>query len=113
MIKKELLENGKELVVFMGCVFILGVSKKFDNDYYKAKTILEKKTITRADRLVLISIYQSAYHTSGKIEGVTSYDSSATNCIFARQCKKRQRAIPPIFAITVMIKHKRITSYSH
>ena len=94
MIKRELLENGKEIIVFMGCVFILGESKKFDRDFFQAKTILEKKTITRADRLVLISIYQSAYHTSGKIEGVTSYDSSATNCAFCKAMQEKAKGNP-------------------
>lgn len=81
--KKEF--NGTPVVKF-GMVFILGRSKKFDRDFYKACAILDKgaKNLTKADRLQLLMIYQAAYHDGGKIEGAFSFDSSATNCGFCK-----------------------------
>lgn len=74
-----------------GCVFICGKAPKFDKDLETVRGILEKdpETITHEDRIKLIMIYQSSYHKDGKIECVTSYDSSATNCAF---CKKMRAA---------------------
>ena len=71
-------------VEFMGCTFTLGNAKAFDKDFESARAILERnpETWTKAERFKLLSIYRPSYHESGKIEGITSYDSSATNCRF-------------------------------
>ena len=65
-----------------------GASEKFDRDFQIVKTILEKDDISAADRIQLLSIYKSAYHDGGKIAGVTSYDSTATNCQFCQAMRK-------------------------
>lgn len=71
---------------YMGCTFFVGSSKAFDKDLETVKGILDKGTdnLTAADRFKLLAIYHPAYHKDGKIEGITSYDSSATNCTFCR-----------------------------
>jgi hypothetical protein len=80
----------KTLISYHGYKFITGVSKKFDNDLLKVCAIMDKGTenLTAADRFQLCTIYKSAYHESGKIECVTSFDSSATNCIFCQAMRK-------------------------
>lgn len=81
-------EVKKEVVTFMDYEFVLGVSKKFDNDFYQVKNIFEKGTFSDTDRIKLIMIYKPSYHESGKIEGVTSYDSTATGCKFCEKMRK-------------------------
>lgn len=94
--KKEF--KGTPIVKF-GMVFILGKSKKFDRDFFKVCEILDKgaANLTKADRLQLLFIYQTAYHKDGKIEGAFSFDSSATNCSFCKamraKAEKDQRHI--------------------
>lgn len=71
---------------FMGCTFFVGSSKKFDKDLQTVKDIFSKgiENLTQADKFKLLAIYHPAYHEDGKIEGITSYDSSATNCAFCQ-----------------------------
>lgn len=90
--------NNKEfmgdVVVKFGCIFVLGKYPKFDRDLDRVSAILEKETITAADRIQLLTIYKSSYHDSGKIEGVTSFDSSATNCAFCRGMRHQAEGNP-------------------
>ena len=73
---------------------VMEASKKFEKDLLTVKTILEKDVITEADRIALLTIYKAAYHDSGKIEGITSYDSTATNCAFCAQMRKAAESNP-------------------
>ena len=50
--------------------------------------------LTPADRLELLRIYNVAFHESGKIEGIFSLDSSATNCGFCRKMREYAAAHP-------------------
>lgn len=86
-------KNGKQAtekqitkVVFMGCVFYIGQTAKFDRDFETARAILEKdpEAITKPERIRLLKIYRPGKHETGKIEGITSYDSSSTNCGFCQ-----------------------------
>lgn len=69
-----------------------GKAGRLEKDVMIVKGIFDKglENITHEDRLVLLSIYNIAYHESGKIEGIFSLDSSATNCSFC--IKMRQYA---------------------
>jgi len=80
----------RENIAIAGKIMELAMkaSRKFENDFAIVKAILEKPVISAADRMVLLSIYKAAYHESGKIEGITSYDSSATNCEFCANMRK-------------------------
>ena len=78
----------ENIIKVNGISFVSGISKKFDTDLFRVKSILEKPEITAADRMELIIIYAPAFHTSGKIEGITSYDSSAHSCTFCNACRK-------------------------
>lgn len=80
----------KNTIIYMNCEFTTGYSKKFDADLETVKSIFSKgiENLTHADRIKLLKIYNVAYHKSGKIEGITSYDSSATNCEFCKHCRK-------------------------
>lgn len=75
---------------YMNCEFTLGKSAKFDKDYETVTAILDKgiENITKADRIKLLAVYHPAWHDGGKIEGITSYDSTATNCGFCQQMRK-------------------------
>lgn len=67
---------------------VMNASAKFEKDFSTVKAILEKDVISATDRIALLSIYKSAYHESGKIEGITSFDSTATNCDFCKAMRK-------------------------
>lgn len=78
------------IIKFMGIEFTTEKSRKFDSDLNKVMQILSKgiENLTVADRYTLLSIYNPAYHKSGKIEGITSFDSSATSCEFCQRCRQ-------------------------
>lgn len=78
-----------EIRNLLGVEFVLGKSKKFDNRFYEAAPLLEKKFLTSSDRLHLISLYQTSWHDDGKIEDFTSCDGSCHACEF---CKKMREA---------------------
>ena len=63
-------------------------TSKFEKELFEVKSILEKEEITQAGKYKLLSIYHPAFHESGKIEGITSYDSTATNCEFCEMMRK-------------------------
>lgn len=71
-------------------------SAKFNRDFETVKAILSKpaEDITAVDRMTLLAIYRPAYHESGKIEGVTSYDSTASNCDFCRAMREAAKNNP-------------------
>lgn len=50
--------------------------------------------LTPSERLELLRIYNVAFHESGKIEGIFSLDSSATNCGFCRKMREYAAAHP-------------------
>lgn len=87
--------HGKEkachVEVINGCPFLLGLNS-FDKVFELVAPILRKveagEDLTAADRLILIMNYNAAYHTSGKIEGITSFDSSCTGCAFCQKMRK-------------------------
>lgn len=90
-------ESKKEFktISLCGYEFIVEVTKsgkpgKIEKDLAIVAGILNKGEITHFDRLQLLAVYNIAYHESGKIEGVFSLDSSATNCSFC--VKMRQLA---------------------
>lgn len=76
-------------IEMFGYVFPCEITKsgkpgKLEKDLEIVKSIFEKgiENLTSADRFQLLNVYNVAYHESGKIEGVFSLDSSATNCRF-------------------------------
>ena len=81
---------------YMGRKFFVGASGKFDKDLATVKGIFEKgiENLTHIDRTKLIMIYSPAYHKTGKIEGITSFDSSATNCEFCKTMRKAAEKNP-------------------
>lgn len=67
-------------------------NKKFEKDVNRVKTILEKPEITTTDKMELLNIYSASFHKDGKIEGSTSFDSTATNCAFCQKmCKAAEK----------------------
>ena len=52
------------------------------------ENILNKPEISATDRFTLLRIYNVAFHESGKIEDIYSFDSSATNCEFCAKMRK-------------------------
>lgn len=81
--------------VYKEKVFFLNQSKPFDNDFYKVKSILDKNPndITENDKITLLSIYSIAYHNDGKIENISSGDSTATNCTFCQSMRKEAEKV--------------------
>lgn len=95
MKNKEMVLKLDNMVVFMGYVFIInGKSPTFEKDLQKAMFLLSKKELTAAERMQLLTIYQSSYHNSGKIEGVVSFDSSAHNCKFCGAMREKAKNNP-------------------
>ena len=84
MAKKENLVK----IQFMNCDFFVNQEKpgKLEKDLETVKAIFDKgiENLDTVDRVNLLTVYKAAYHESGKIEGVTSYDSTATNCAFCK-----------------------------
>lgn len=73
---------------YKGIEFTTGISSKFDNDLGRVVEILSKGKLTTEDRIELLTIYAPSYHDSGKIEGITSLDSSCSNCEFCKHMLK-------------------------
>lgn len=73
---------------FNGCTFLVNENNpgKLEKDLETVKAIFSKgiDNLTTCDKIRLLQIYKAAYHDSGKIEGVTSLDSTATNCEFCK-----------------------------
>lgn len=79
-----------ETTIYKNKVFFLNQSAAFDHDFYVVKEILDKpyQDITEKDKITLLSIYSIAYHNDGKIENISSGDSTATNCAFCQSMRK-------------------------
>lgn len=75
--------------IYKDKVFFLNQSAKFDRDFFQVKQILDKEpgTITENDKIKLLSIYNISFHESGKIENISSADSTATNCNFCQNMR--------------------------
>lgn len=67
-------------------------NSKFLFDLAQTTRILEKSRITAADRAVLISLIRPSYHDTGKIEGITSIDGTATHCTFCHMMQETAKA---------------------
>lgn len=66
-------------------IFLIpGNDKKFYPDLKRVISILNNgiDILSFVDKMQLLSIYNISYHSSGKIEGIFSLDSTATNCLF-------------------------------
>lgn len=84
------MKKGTEVTVD-GITFIVGISKKFDKDLRRATEILAKENKTAEERAELLSIYAPAFHTDGKIEDITSCDSSCNGCQFCQRMLEAAR----------------------
>lgn len=73
-----------------------GKMTKYERDEQTVNAILEKDTLTHYDRIQLLAVYQTSYHDSGKIEGITSCDSSCHGCTFCTQMRKAAENDPSI-----------------
>lgn len=69
---------------------------KFERDFINATALLEKEELTHVDRIALLAIYQTSYHDSGKIEGITSCDSSCHGCTFCAKMREAAKEDPSI-----------------
>lgn len=67
---------------------------KFENDSAIVENILNKPEITKADRIMLLSVYQTPYHDSGKIETLFSCDSSCNHCTFCKTVRENMKNNP-------------------
>lgn len=95
MKNKEMTKELSNMVVFMGYVFIInGKSPTFEKDLQKVMFLLSKKDLTAAERMQLLTIYQSSYHNGGKIEGVVSFDGSSHNCAFCDAMREKAKNNP-------------------
>ena len=72
------------------------IPKAIEKDACKAESILSSADISGVDRLQLIMIYKSGYHDGGKIEGITSCDSSAHTCKFCEKMRVAAENDPSI-----------------
>ena len=88
-------------ITYMGYSFPIEKTKsgkpgKLEKDLEIVKRIMDKgaENLTHVDRLQLLQVYNIAYHESGKIEGVFSLDSSATNCSFCVKMREYAAAHP-------------------
>lgn len=75
-----------------------GKEGKFERDERIANEILSKgvDNLSKIDRLTLLSIYNVSYHDSGKIEGISSCDSSCHGCTFCQRMRKAAEKDPTI-----------------
>ena len=80
----EILKNGKP--------------GKIEKDLMLIAPIIEKAQagaeLTTAERLTLIRVYNVSYHDSGKIAGIFSLDSTATNCSFCEKMRELAKINP-------------------
>lgn len=84
MAKKKPKREGT-VVNYKGIDFVVGRYEKFDKDFYKVKEILDKGYLSERDRVALLRIYETSWHDDGKIEGITSCDSSCNGCKFCQK----------------------------
>ena len=82
-------------VNYRNCVFFMDPEKggKFEKDFIIVSSILDKgvENLTNIDRFTLLNVYKTSYHDSGKIEGVTSLDSTASNCEFCKAIRQANK----------------------
>lgn len=66
---------------------------KIEKDLAVVMSILDKgaENLTAVDRFTLLNVYKTSYHESGKIEGVTSLDSTASNCEFCKAIRQANK----------------------
>lgn len=94
--KEQMKEKTKvelKQIKFMNCTLFVNESKpgKFEKDLKIASPILLKaaagEKLTAVERITLLTIYKVSYHDSGKIEGTSSLDSTASNCEFCKNMR--------------------------
>ena len=68
------------------------IKGKFATENAVWQEIKARHEFTDADFLVMMAIMQTPYHDSGKIEGLQSYDSSASACSFCASMLKAAEA---------------------
>ena len=80
---------------YRGLNFIID-NDKIEKDLAIVMSILDKgsENLTAVDRFTLLNVYKTSYHTDGKIEGVTSLDSTASNCEFCKAIRKANENNP-------------------
>ena len=84
-------------VEFHGFYFLVNEKTvKFAKDLDKVIDIFNKgiENLDMIDRFMLLQIYNVAYHDSGKIEGISSLDSSSTNCGFCEMMRETAKNNP-------------------
>lgn len=84
-------------IEFMNCKLFINENKpgKFEKDLQIASPILLKaaagEKLTSLERFTLLTIYKVSYHDTGKIEGTSSLDSTATNCKFCQSMRANNK----------------------
>lgn len=88
MAKKEKIVK----IEYRNCTFIID-NDKIEKDLNVVMSIFDKgiENLTAVDRFTLLNIYKTSYHTDGKIEGITSLDSTATNCEFCKAIREANK----------------------
>lgn len=98
--KKGKIHTFKKVKAFGDKVFIIEVPAKgkalIEKDIETVAAILSKDVVNHFDRMQLLRIYNIAYHETGKIEGVWSLDSTATNCDYCRKMREYAAAHPEL-----------------
>lgn len=84
------------MVNYKGIDFVLGKYEKFDRDFYRVKEILDKGDLSERERATLLTIYETSWHVDGKIEDITSCDSSCNGCDFCKRMLKLGETEPTI-----------------
>jgi hypothetical protein len=84
-----------KFINYKGYTFACEITKsgkpgRLEKDLNTVIGIMDKgiENLTHTDKLALLNVYNVAYHESGKIEGIFSLDSSASNCTFCKQMRE-------------------------
>lgn len=72
------------------------IKGKFETENAVWQEIKARGEFTQEDRLVMLAIMQVPFHDSGKIEGLQSYDSSASHCKFCHSMMEAAKTNPSI-----------------
>ena len=90
----------EKIEAFGGKLFIVKLDRHgnaaIKKDIAIVENILAKEEINHYDRMELLRVYNVAYHETGKIEEIWSFDSSATNCEFCAMMRAYAKAHPEL-----------------